>query len=420
MSSPLRVVLLPILLLFGGQAVSAPLLSVNGRATGLPVHVTAGRLMVDPGRLAELTGVTVADGVVSWFDNTVRLAPAQHKTQATGDKSLCNDVDLRAVAQALGWRVSASEAEVQVWGPGASVLGVRQGQHADRIRVVLDLSGLCVFQTEQSGQTITLLVPPGEGSVATAGELRLFEFSGERAARVTTEVLEDGWTKVLVSAPVQGRWRVFTLADPPRIVVDLVFPEATEGEAFKKETAQPPAQRREAKPEKPESGGPGRQLWRVIQWPTDAGPAYVHVVTVDPVREVEIRPALAGPVVNSLASVPAIAKAHGAIAAINGGFFSPRHGVPLGMLVINGEWLRAPLPERPVLAIMRDGRCEISRVRWEAWLHFTGLGSLPVLGLNQNHWERDSIVVYTHRWADTVPGVSDATRLIVSSAGRVI
>ena len=399
-------------------------LVVNGR-TFAPDVVAAqnDRLHIAAGVLAAATGVSTDDRQAQWFGITCATAPSTAgATPATGSAA---SVELGQIAEAFGWKIVRRPDAVEIWGPGASVLGVRQGQHPDRTRVVIDLSGPAVFQTQPTDERLTILIPPGEGSIATAGELRLFEFDGERAARVTCEVLQDGWTRVVIAPPAAGRWHIFALPDPARIVADLILPERQVGEeAFdaQRSSARPECKSPASQPARSGSNAaePREKWWRVIHWSTPAGAATVHVLTVDPLHTVELRPALAGPVVNSRASVAAIARANGAIAAVNGGFFSPRFGVPLGMLVINGEWLRAPLPRRPVLAIMRDGRCEIARVQWLGRVHFSGLGSLPLLGLNQNHWETDSVVAYTHRWGAKVPALPKSTRLIVSSRGRVI
>jgi hypothetical protein len=161
--------------------------------------------------------------------------------------------------------------------------------------------------------------------------------------------------------------------------------------------------------------------WSTLSWPTGAGPTLVHVMAFDPVRGgFEIRPALAGESVTERTSVARIASAHGAVAAVNGGFFCPQAGAPLGMLVIDGEWIRLPLPQRPVLAVMRDGRCEIARVEVQARANFSGLGFLVITGLNENETRRDGLVVYTRRFGAKIAGVPGRTRLLVSGRGRVI
>lgn len=92
----------------------------------------------------------------------------------------------------------------------------------------------------------------------------------------------------------------------------------------------------------------------------EAGPVLVHALRLDPSR-VRLELALAGDTSPALERVEAIAARHGALAAVNAGFFLPR-GRPAGLLVFDGRLLspgpypRAALglPARPGGAILID------------------------------------------------------------------
>ena len=158
-----------------------------------------------------------------------------------------------------------------------------------------------------------------------------------------------------------------------------------------------------------------------MSWPSGGGACTVHLFLFNPSGNgFELRPAMCGDVVQQFGSVKRIASANHAIAAVNGGFFSPGDRVPLGAVVIDHEWIRVPLDERPVFGIMDNGECDISRIDFEGRVHFSKMGFLPLSGLNQNHWTDDFIVVFTRRWGSRVPEQLKTTRLLVSSRGRVI
>jgi uncharacterized protein YigE (DUF2233 family) len=430
-------------------------LVVNGRAErgfGAPSALIRqdGAAFVALDRLDALAGVQRRSAEsVTWFGRELRFACGSKRYWVTGMG--CGEVAIAPFASggvwlpcemleaAFGWKLRATGGEVQLWGPGAAVVQVRQGTHPDRCRVVLDLSQTCVFQPVIDKQQVTVAIAPPSSTSASAGELQVLEFDSSVVPRVTLEVAQDGWTQVTVPTLNRGDVQLLTLPDPPRIVIDVMLPrEQAERETggTKKEPSQaaplspvtlPAAtstvdSRAPATTPKPAGKGSGQEsIWRTMEWPTGAGPATVHVVIVDPSsKKVELRPALGGPLVRSLSSVAYIAKVHGALAAVNGGFFSPHHKVPLGMLVIDGEWMRAPLPCRPVLLISKDGKCEIRRVEFDGRVYFEGLGFLPILGLNQNHWEPDSVVVFTHRWGSSVPEAANTVRLVVSARNRVV
>lgn len=440
------------LLLAPAQA-SPVRLVVNGRpaapgsGAGLALVRADGTLFLNPERLPAVTGAKATSPTsLAWFGRELRFSAGNRRYWVTGDgnktaavEPFASDglwVPAEMLQAAFGWKLSVAAGEAQLWGPGASLLQVRQAMHPGYCRVVLDLSQPCVYQASVERGRVTLLLPPGPDTTATAGDLQVFEFDSTAVPRVTREVARDGWvTMTLFCEGGQGA-DLLTLCDPPRLVIDFSLPrqqapaEKTPPAPSPTPAAAPSTQKPPAAPSAASKPTPSRSqpagpvqpsLWRTMQWNTDVGPATVHLVIVNPQSpKVDLKPALGGPLVRSLSSVAHIAKVHGALAAVNGGFFSPTHKVPLGMLVIDGEWMRAPLPDRPVLMIGATGKCEISRVSFDARVHFEGLGFLPVLGLNQNHWEPDSIVVFTHRWGSSVPVTANTTRLVVSARGRVV
>lgn len=412
-------------------------LVVNGRpvaATDAAILDGAGRAYVSVGALCRWAGVVRRGKTeLEWFGHRLRFSPngKEYRVWADGEERQESAdgpvvsgrdrlwVPGEMVEDAWGWKVRQEGGTVEIWGPGSTVQQVRQGVHPDKVRVVLDLTRPALYQVRREGPRRVVEIPPGEETTATAGELQVLEFGNEHVPRVTQQTAVDGWTRVVVPYPTGCRSEVLQLDGPPRIVVDVYYPAAEKAAGDAKAAAREEGGRQRATVAVPKQAGPASI--RTISWPTGAGPAVVHLVAVRPDDpRIELRPALAGQSVRSLASVAKIASAWGAFVAVNGGFFSPRYKVPLGMLVIDREWIRAPLPRRPVLAIRDGGKCEISRVRFEAWVQFEGIGGLPVIGLNQNHWERDSVVVYTHRWGSSLEGLGGSTRLVVSARQRVV
>jgi hypothetical protein len=83
------------------------------------------------------------------------------------------------------------------------------------------------------------------------------------------------------------------------------------------------------------------------------GPLDVHVLRADPrVPGVRVAPAMAGgEAMFARNPVSWIARKYGAIAAVNGAYFSPKTGEPLGLLVIDGKQVTGPLYNRGALAL---------------------------------------------------------------------
>ena len=118
-----------------------------------------------------------------------------------------------------------------------------------------------------------------------------------------------------------------------------------------------------------------------IRVPAGRRHATVHVVTLDP-RVLQIRPALGGAAVKATEPTSLAATRLAAVAAINGSFYS-HAGLPLGLVVIDGRILSAPLERRSVFAVDRAGRPWIGEVAFSGRVVTdTGL-AVPISAINR-------------------------------------
>lgn len=136
---------------------------------------------------------------------------------------------------------------------------------------------------------------------------------------------------------------------------------------------------------------------------TATGSTAVHVLRVDPrARGLEIRPVLAGDAVTGKEPTSLIATRLEAVAAINGGFFADT-GRPLGMVVIDGELVSAPLPRRSVFAIDRDGTPHIRAFDFVGRLQTARGAALWVSGVNRPPHAQGAAVFTRHYGPLTPP-----------------
>ena len=100
---------------------------------------------------------------------------------------------------------------------------------------------------------------------------------------------------------------------------------------------------------------------------TAAGPMAVHVLRVDP-RLVTIRSLMATRPGGGFGRAPvsAIARAYGAIAAVNGSFFSFKSNEPTSLLLVEGQIVSSSPYERSVFGIRYDGSTFIDDARIHA------------------------------------------------------
>ena len=140
---------------------------------------------------------------------------------------------------------------------------------------------------------------------------------------------------------------------------------------------------------------------------TGRGSTAVHVLRVDP-RDpnIMIRPVIAGDIGSGKETTSVVATRYDALAGINGGFFAGS-GAPLGMIVIDGELVSAPLPRRSVFGISRAGEPFIQAFEFQGRVHTMNNVSLWVSAVNRPP-HAGAVAVYTPRYGPLTPHLQTA------------
>ncbi len=144
---------------------------------------------------------------------------------------------------------------------------------------------------------------------------------------------------------------------------------------------------------------------------TAAGPQVIHVVRAD-LSKAYLAPQLAIGDGDGfgLEPVGSIARRSKALAAINGSFFSPKGGEPIGLLMLDGQIVSSSYYNRSVFGIRHDGTCFIDNARLLAAVRLTREDKVFIAnGVNQAAM-RDKIVLYTHHYGHRTRTVPDPSR----------
>lgn len=165
---------------------------------------------------------------------------------------------------------------------------------------------------------------------------------------------------------------------------------------------------------------PGVQLWQAQRWLT-AGPVRIRALRVDP-KQAEVRPVVPSAQATrpALATVSAMAKGYGAIAAINGGFFSPGTGAPQGTLVLDGRLISRAMLDRPAIWWKPDGSAFFSAAKPAIKVRLEDGALLSPHGVNEGS-THDRLMVFTPEHGQRTGTVADPSRweIAVGSDGRV-
>lgn len=131
-----------------------------------------------------------------------------------------------------------------------------------------------------------------------------------------------------------------------------------------------------------------------------------------------IEPAIASDTLAHRSKISAIANRDNAIVAINGGYFKPQTGVPLGTLMINKKVYTGPIYDRVAMGIFDDG-FDMARVQLRAKIE-TNKGGLKIDNINQPRMLSTHTIVYTPEWGEVSPPCPKYGMQIVVQDGKVI
>ncbi|MFW6437501.1 MAG: AMIN domain-containing protein, partial [Armatimonadota bacterium] len=413
---------------------------VNGRALkpGDALCDEAGNLLLSADALNRALGLTIvregegAPWAVRGYGQAVLVRPGARRflvneVERTAEACpVIRDeqifVPLAMLADVFGIDATFErDGDATIWAvstDGAMVTDIRDGRHGDRLRIVMDLSEPAGLAWWTDPGVITIEVPQPDDADALTPSVRLLGISDELGDQIRQGPTPDGSTRVEVLHSSTATPEVFTLSDPPRVVVDL--PRAPEDVRVDQPVDQEPTPELEPLPESTRPLPVSAGVLETRNFSTSRGPVRVHVMDIDPrSTAIEVRPALASETVHKRASVAQMVSASGAWGGINGGFFS-RSGPPLGMLVVDGEWVRDPWGGRTVLGITRTGELMMDRLDFAGRVLFAGFGWQKLAAVNRGHEEHDTLVLFNRWWGPYVEGAQHRTRLAVDASGNVI
>lgn len=166
---------------------------------------------------------------------------------------------------------------------------------------------------------------------------------------------------------------------------------------------------------------PGVRLWEGQRW-TSAGPMRVRALQLDPKR-VKLIPALAsaGPKSMGLTKVSNMARWHGALAAVNGSFFSPATGEPQGTLVVDRQLISRTMLDRPSVWFDKLGSADIRVDKSIPTVLLDDGTGIRCQAVNEIP-RRNRVTMFTGHYGPRTRTITDPSRweIAVNAGGRVV
>lgn len=149
-------------------------------------------------------------------------------------------------------------------------------------------------------------------------------------------------------------------------------------------------------------------------------PVRINIIELskDVNNNLEVMPSIASNTLASRSKISNIAQREHAIAAINGGYFKPQTGVPLGTLMINKKVYTGPIYDRVALGIFDNGY-GMARVQLKANL-LNNKNEIKIDNVNQPRMLSTHTLVYTPDWGNNSPLCPKYGKAIAVENGTVI
>jgi len=294
----------------------------------------------------------------------------------------------------------------------AKLYKVRFGYFPDKIRAVLDFDSAFAYTMEESRERITLHLQ----NVEAAPEIQNYIELSDLIVRYLEVEKEDEGLKVTIPLSEPIPYNVFSLSDPPRLVIDFNrdFTNIISGGTIVS----------------------GVEHLKVSKGTTN-GRITADVLKVD-MAKADVAPALAlkrkANVVESFinvinpwrppendqhffrARVSTIAEQQGAVAAVNGTYFAYT-GKPLGTLLVDKELVATPIYDRTALILTDDRQAFIDNILIDCYFKTAGGIRYEITGVNQGR-RQEAIVLYTPAWGEKTGTDNSGIELVIS--GQVV
>jgi hypothetical protein len=235
----------------------------------------------------------------------------------------------------------------------------------------------------------------GSGAAAVPSQLAAQWFALDSSGAIGSASAQTAIAKLKIKLPTAQGLRVFSLANPNRLAIDIRPDALTPREI---------------------QWAPGvtwRQQFVSLRNGLRQSLFPVHSLEVD-LRSphLSLKPMTSNPSgLEGIAPLVATARSQQAIAAINGGFFNRNNKLPLGAIRQDSRWLSGPILNRGAIAWNERGEIKIGRLSLrESLITATG-NRLPILFLNSGYLQA-GMARYTPEWGTSYTPLTDSETII--------
>lgn len=155
----------------------------------------------------------------------------------------------------------------------------------------------------------------------------------------------------------------------------------------------------------------------------NGAPVKINIVEINPKinQNLIIKPEIAGNSLNSKTQIRNIAQKNNSIVAVNGGYFKPETGVPLGSLMVDNKTLTGPIYNRVGIGISQnENGTNFSMGKVEVNIELKNkLSSIKIDNINQPRMLSTYTLAYTKEWGKMSPPAPKYGAIAVVENGTI-
>ena len=316
-------------------------------------------------------------------------------------------LDITELAKTAGWQWQRQGNELVLTTSQAGITAIRVGNQTWGKRIVLDVDRPVVWRQAtpnkiqiQGNSSDYLLGMDAQSNGLSLSSLNPFK-SGTKSPFPFELSREGSATTLSFPEAIAPQMRVFSLANPPRLVIDLS---------------------RDIRPARNIAWLPG-VTWRqnnVVLPGKNNGGFAVTWLEIDPTQnKFQLKPiSLSDQTIVGLAPMLTQVQTSGAIAGINAGFFNRNNQFPLGAVRTDDEWRSSPILNRGAVAWDNQGNWQFDRFSLREDIVADNGQRLTVDFLNSGYVKAGASR-YTKAWGDYYQtSVDNEVILVVDSYGN--
>lgn len=274
----------------------------------------------------------------------------------------------------------------------AVLQNIRYSQSAEKIRIVFDVSTLPGFTAKLTNNPNQLVVD-FPGTVNQINEKSKI-FDDPVIDSVELSEIEPGKQRAVINLKVVPGYKVFTLTNPNRIIVDI---------------------NKEYDQKSEEQIAPGVKYTSLLRY-KQSGPVNTYFVDITPGSNYMIKPVLSNDAITGLERLQSMTEHNKAIVAVNGSYFA-LDGEILGLLKIDGQIASTSEVDRTGLGVLPDGKIMIDPIVYKGSITLPDGRMIALTGVNHERGPNE-LILYNNYY-DSTTGTNQYGSDYVLNNGKI-